>query len=101
MLVRKANTLVDSVGRVFPHLISFEIPKFSVEPSSLPGFEGCGVGADLDRAAKREHKSIVRTRDLLIDRSVLFQSDFRDCNRHMIPRFGTKGTRSAAVNPHL
>jgi hypothetical protein len=26
----------------------------------------------------------------LIDRSMLFQSDFRDRNRHMIPRFGTK-----------
>jgi hypothetical protein len=62
----------------------------AVEPSRLPGFEGGGVGAGLDRAAKREHKSIVRTRDLLIDRSVRFQSDFRDRNRHMIPGFGTK-----------
>src|ERR1700751_1684000 len=62
----------------------------AVEPSSLPGFESWGVGAGGDRGAKREHKSIVRTRDLLIDRSVRFQSDFRDCNRHMILRCGTK-----------
>src|SRR5690348_8200848 len=59
---------------------------WSVEPSSLSCFEGCIVGARLDRAAKRKHKSIVGTRDLLIDRSVRFQNDFRDCNRHMIAR---------------